>query len=280
MSKTDIFTKNNKFLMLALDHRGNLVKTFKQYLKKDNVAEEVVHFKRYIIESISEGSSGLLLDPIYGLPAYHVAVKNKPALKNKSFLLCLEKSGYVEQGVNRITNLGYGVKELKQLGAQGIKLLLFFHPKSKMAQYQLDVAMKAFNECQKEELPFFLEILTYPIAYQETDNKNLILESVKIMLDHGIKADVFKLEFPGNAAACRKITKTLDGIPWILLTKGENFDKFKNGLKTAIKNGASGFLAGRSLWQDFIDLPPANWQTFFATIVNKRFRQINQIATG
>ena len=86
-----------------------------------------------------------------------------------------------------------------------------------------------------------------------------------------------KLEFPGSAAACQEVTRMLGETPWILLTKGDTYEGFVAGLKEAFANGSRGFLAGRSIWQDFAQLPQEQWKQFFATIAVERFKKICDI---
>jgi len=45
-------------------------------------------------------------------------------------------------------------------------------------------------------------------------------------------------------------------IPWVMLSSGMSKNSFYNCLKLAYKNGASGYLAGRTIWLDaFKDYP-------------------------
>src|SRR5262245_57823985 len=111
------FTSDGKFLMLAIDHRSTLKK-----LLNSEQDEEIVKFKAEVIASLKEQFSSLLIDPQYGLPAY--------SYKTKPFLLCVEKSGYQQEGEDRITQLEYSVEQLKNQGASGVKLVLQFNPHS------------------------------------------------------------------------------------------------------------------------------------------------------
>jgi len=108
----------------------------------------------------------------------------------------------------------------------------------------------------------------------------LVPRSVKNFLDNGVTAEVFKLEFPGTAEACKEITLFLGNTPWILLTKGDTYEGFVASLKVAAGSGARGFLAGRSIWQDFAKLPQNQWENFIATTVTARFKEICTIAGG
>jgi len=258
--------------MLALDHRGSVEKMLPAGVPR---ADTIIDIKRMLISALSPYYSGVLLDSDYGLKAYKQSKHS-----NKPYLLCIEKTGYTDTDHERITNLEHSVKELKDKGAKGVKILLFFHPDAKTASDQIALTRKVNEDCKANELPFFLEILNYPLNEMRYDPSDLLPRSVKIFLDEHIRADVFKLEFPGNAKACQEVTGLLGDTPWILLTKGETFEKFKAGLTIAAQNGARGFLAGRSLWQDFTRLPQEKWEEFIQTTVQNRFLTISQIVSA
>jgi tagatose 1,6-diphosphate aldolase len=264
----DSFVRAGRVLMLALDHRGSLEKL----MPKEKISE----FKKMLMETLSPFYSGVLIDPEYGLSAYNQSTV--PAVLKNSYLLCIEKTGYEDVSHERVTHLQYSVPELKQLGAKGVKLLLFYHPDASTAVKQMAVAKQVFDDCKKNNLPFFLEILNYSLDGKPYDTSDLVPRSVKQFLDNGITADVFKLEFPGMPGACQKVTNSLGSTPWILLTKGDTYEGFVASLKVAVTNGARGFLAGRSLWQDVTNLPQDQWEHFITTTVKTRFEEICKIA--
>jgi len=255
------FTNQNKFLMLALDHRESIRKMFKS-------DEEVSKFKSQIIEAVANQFSGILIDVEYGLSAYRKKVK--------PFLLPAEKSGYVEVDGERLTEIEHSVEELKQLGAGGVKLLLHFNPYGETAKQQLKTAKLIEEDCLKENHPFFLEIVTYG----DLPKQKLVIDSVKYFLQGEVYPDVFKLEYPEDAKICKQITEILGKTPWILLTAGEEFSLFENQLRIAIQNGCSGFLAGRALWKDLLKLKDKEEDKFLAETLPNRFQQISQIATN
>ena len=80
-----MFTENNTFLMLALDHR----ESFKKFINPENpdsVTNEVAtESKKKIIDKLKDKFTGVLIDINYGLPAYKELGTNKP------FLLPMEK---------------------------------------------------------------------------------------------------------------------------------------------------------------------------------------------
>lgn len=265
------FTKDGKFLMLALDHRGS----FKKLMNPDNpdsVSDEVViQLKSDIIQALADQFSGLLIDETWGLEACKEVCAVKP------FLLPLEKTGYVDDGGERVTELEYSVKQIKEMGASGAKLLLYFNPNVHSAAEQIETARKVMEECKSNDFPFFLEIVYYGQTLHDRDM--FVYDCVKMFLDNGIIPSVWKLEYPGSEDGCRQITELVENTPWILLTGGQSFEEFRPQLETAIKAGAKGFLAGRALWQEVCRMEGEEKINFLQEILKRRFKEIVQIAT-
>ena len=259
----DLFQNNNKFLMLALDQRGS----FKRMAASDD-SQVLISIKKKIINTLSHEFSGLLIDPDWGLPAYEK--------KDKPFLLCIEKSGYEETAGGRLTELAYTVNQLKDLGASGVKLLVYFNPLAGNCQHQIKISQRVLTDCQTCGLPLFLEIVTYNLQ-DKLSKSDLILKSLDLFLKNNIQPDVFKLEFPGSIRACQEISAKLKNIPWVLLTAGKPFDVFKSELKTAAENGAAGFLAGRAIWQQVFKYPADKQTEFLKTTSLTRFQEIKNI---
>lgn len=253
------FTRDGKFLMLAFDHRGS----FKKLLKP---GEDAVSAKREVISSMAGQFSGLLIDVETGLPAF------RPP--SAPYLLPLEKSGYVEDGGDRLTEIERSANELKRLGASGAKVLFYISPAADSLARQLETARKVISDCQSESLPLFLEIRVYPEADSSAE---LVERSLKAFLDQKLIPGVWKLEYPGNAEACRKLTEMAGETPWILLTAGVGFERFCEQLKDAISGGAQGFLAGRAVWQDVFKLHGNEREEFLSKTLPERFRQISGI---
>lgn len=277
---TSFFTDNGKYLMLALDHRGS----FKKYVNPNNPESasdaEVIQTKEMIISALINKFSGVLLDPVWGLPAFAKATAGEPAeIKEKPYLLCLEESGYTAKDSERITELQYSCAQLKEWGASGAKILLYFNPAAKDAcAAQLATAQAALADAKKNALPIFLEIVTYGNEKNDNSRSRWVLQSLEKFLAAGIAPDVFKLEYPGDKDSCAAVSKMLGPIPWILLTRGENFEVFSKQLTDAVVGGAVGFLAGRALWQEIGGYPAIEEkQDYLKTIVSQRFDDISNI---
>ncbi len=266
---TDQFTRNGNFLMLALDHRESLLKMLETGAGESATKDQAIRFKRAIINSLAGQFSGLLIDAGYGLPAYdnHTV----------PFLLPLEKSGYTDKAGERLTELQYPATQLKELGASGAKLLIYFNPRVTSAATQIDTAKRALNDAHSVGLPLFLEIVTYEPSGAEPDKVQLVPESVQTFLAHDVRPDVFKLEYPLDEAVASGLTTTLGQTPWIVLTGGQDFTTFASQLTAAKAAGARGFLAGRALWQEACKLQGAQFDDFIRTTLVQRFQNCVEI---
>lgn len=272
-SKVQSFTQNGKILMAALDHRGSFNKLVGPSVSDD----DIINTKEEIIEALYADMSGILVDPKWGLKAYERYTQKQNIKSKKPYLLSIEKTGYSEEKGERIAELEYSVEQFKELGASGVKLLLYVNPHLESFSKQLEIARTVLTDCKAHDLPLFLEFLTYTLE-EKSSKSELVLESVGEFIEQGVIPDVFKLEFPDNEESCEKLTEMVGDTPWILLTFGASFDTFKQELKLATQNGCSGFLAGRSLWQDFVQYKGEERKAFFQTTVKERFREIGEIA--
>lgn len=256
--------------MLAFDHRGS----FKKYVNLADpdkaTDEDLIKVKGMVISALEDQFSGILLDADWGLLAYKS--------KNKPYLLPLEKSGYTDIEGDRTTELEYAAKQLKDLGASGTKLLLYFNPEAKNCDEQLATAKQALDDSHQNDLPLFLEIVTYGNEELGKSRAEWVLRSVQMLLQNKVVPDVWKLEYPGSLESCKQINELVGNTPWILLTRGEKFEKFDEQLKDAVSTGAVGFLAGRALWQEIGECKSdKEKQEFLDKTVKNRFKIISEI---
>lgn len=179
----------------------------------------------------------------------------------------MEKTGYSGAKVARITEIlpDWSVAKAKRLGASAVKLLLYFRPDLKnIASRQLDLVAKLAEECIEEDIPLLVESVSYPTPGEEGQPEALSKKKPALVTEAarqltGLPIDVLKSEFPADInyekderklmEACQQ----LDGasqLPWVLLSAGFDFQLFKKQVEIACKAGASGFMAGRALWEE------------------------------
>ena len=256
-----IFTQNNYFFMLALDHRGSFIK-----LAKSENEQKLIDYKFDIINSLVYQFSGVLIDANYGFKAY--TLFNKDILK--PFLLPIEKSGFVDSKEGRLNELETNASEIKEKGASGVKLLIYFNKKDKNAKKQIELARVVSEQCKQDGAPLFLEIVHYGEAKD-------VLDTLTIFRQEGISPAVYKLEYPGSEKSCKAITEFLEDTPWILLSRGVTFNEFYDQVYIAAKSVCSGFLAGMSLWQDLFELEGDKRKDFLSQELPNRFKKLKEL---
>lgn len=121
-------------------------------------------------------ASAILLDPEYGLPA--AQVRDEQA----GLLLAYEKTGYDASTPGRLPDLlsNWSVKRLKENGADACKFLLYYDVDE---PDEINDQKKAFierigSECLAENLPFFLELVSYDAAIPDTTSKEYALKNL------------------------------------------------------------------------------------------------------
>jgi tagatose 1,6-diphosphate aldolase/sulfofructosephosphate aldolase len=103
----------------------------------------------------------------------------------------------------------------------------------------------------------------------------LVIESATQMA--GERPDLLKLEWPGGADGCRRVTEALGPVPWALLSAGVAFEQFGERVQTALANGASGFIAGRAIWGEAVTLTGGARVAFLQETAVPRLAALNAL---
>jgi tagatose-1,6-bisphosphate aldolase len=233
-----------------------------------------------------------LIDPVYGASA---AVAKGSILGRQGFLVSLEATGYDDADGDRLTSAadGWSVEKIKQMGASAVKLLLYYNPGSASAVEQEAFVEAAAAECRQHDIPLLVEPMTYHVvdgpkkgtAEFAQRKPDMVIETARRLCPLGI--DVLKAEFPDDpdhetdearmAEHCRQLTNAA-GVPWVLLSAGVGYDTFKLQTEIACRAGASGFLAGRAIWQEAPGMPAAEQDEFLANTSVQRLQELTSIA--
>ena len=262
--------------MLAIDQRPPIFSLIKEK-KKGYIYKDVVDFKKHISLSLSKYSTAILMDPVYSVPNLI------PSSRSKGLIVTLEDHDFIEKGKGRYSKniKNWSVEKIKRMGGDAVKVLAWYRPDAdeKSIEHQKKYIATIGKECEKYDIPFLLELLVYPFKneigyskdYKEQLHKNYnhVIDSVKEFSKAKYKVDIFKLESPVDSSqlqnskftkatedAFKELSKVTRNIPWVMLSSGMSKNSFFNCLKLAYKNGASGYLAGRTIWLDaFKDYP-------------------------
>ncbi len=279
--------------MCAIDHRKSLKRVLNEEDPDSVSYQELVDFKLDLCQAVAPFSSAILLDPIYGAGQV-IAAGVLPG--HVGLLVSLERTGYAGSSTARLTELlpGWSVKKVKRMGASAVKLLVYFRPDLKdLASRQLELVAEVAEECKEEDIAFVVEPVTYPVEQVGVSSKRfadlkseLVVETARQIT--ALPIDVLKAEFPAemkfeqDEEKLLKLCQELDRAsrkPWVLLSAGVDFETFKKQVELACRAGASGFLAGRALWQEAAHLRSREERmSFFKTTSAPRLKELTEIA--
>lgn len=259
-----ILSPDGFFLMSAIDHLGDFTKLL-QPDGTDTSFEHVVRAKERIARVLAQESSAVLLDPEYGLG--HIAPTDAiPA--TVGVVASIEGDDYEVRHAERTTTFrdSWSAAKAKRAGADAAKLLWYYRPDGNQAirDSQLDMLRAFLDECDSHSLPSIVEPIWNPLPGEDTKSpvwrrrrsKGIVQSAIEV---DQLGADILKVEFPGDVdsettrtaavAACKELHESVTA-PWVILSAGVTFDEFSVQLEIAAAAGASGYLAGRSLWRE------------------------------
>jgi tagatose-1,6-bisphosphate aldolase len=254
-------------MVVACDQRGAMRKLLAaDPAEQAKIGTDVLgQVKADIISHLANEASCVLLDPVCALP--HVVMERVLA-RDTALLIGLDDSGWdVEPGTGyRLSKLVPGVtaRRVRELGGTGAKLLVYLRPDLPPANtYNLKIIADCVADFAREDVLLVVEILTYQVD--------------------GEDAADYAAKFPelivgcARLAACREVSALAGDVPWAVLSAGVDHETFLGQVETAMRAGASGVIAGRSLWKDCISLDPEVRREKLRTIATPRLRMIQEI---
>lgn len=274
---------NDTFCILALDHRRVVQQAFDTY-------PQAVDFKRQVLTALSPFITAVLLDPTLGAGPL-IADHTLPG--KLGLLVSVEKSGYEGPDTARVSRLPehWNVAAIKRMGASAVKLLVYYHPDAPTALAMRELVRQVSAECQQHDLTLFLEPMSYSLNAQEkkplgSERQRVVIQSARELCACG--GDVLKAEFPFDSGwsnhvpdwekACRELSEAAQ-IPWVLLSAGQPYEEFLEQAEIACRAGASGVLAGRSIWKEALNLPDNDRRQFLESTARVRMQALKSVCS-
>lgn len=265
---------DGRFKMVAVDQRPPMLKALAPKLAPRAPGyEDLAKAKATLAKKLLPLGSALLIDPDYGFSEAEAVIQ-----PSKGLLITLEDFNFEETSEGRKTSLmkGWSVGKIKRMGADGVKLLLWYRPDATrdVVTHQNNLVREVGEACRKYDIPFLLELLVYPFKgsqghttdYTEDKEKypELVLQSLRDFASPEYGVDIYKLESPVVASALpdpevdspetreaqalfNQISQIIDK-PWVMLSAGASMEVFRRVLTFAYRAGANGYLAGRAIW--------------------------------
>lgn len=277
----------------AIDHRESLRRAFNEKNPEAVSYRQMVDFKLDLVGVVTPFASAVLLDPIYGAGQ---AIASGILPGHTGLLVSAEKTGYSGASTARITELlpDWSVRKVKKLGASAVKLLLYFRADLKeIASKQLDLVGRVTKQCIEEDIPLLVESVSYPTAEEKDNPEKFFKKKPELVVEAAsrltaLPIDILKSEFPAEIdyekdeaklkSYCQELSQ-VSRLPWVLLSAGTDFERFRKEVEIACKAGASGFMAGRALWQEATQISSREERlNFFKSQTVSRLKELTQIA--
>jgi tagatose-1,6-bisphosphate aldolase len=277
------------FTCLALDHRQNLRKALNPADPASVGDADLSRFKLEVCAALADLGTAVLLDPEFSA-AQAVVARAVPG--NVGLVVALESTGYGGGPAARKSQIlpGWSVEKAKRMGADAVKLLVYYHPDSPTASEIEAFIRQIAEECCQHDLCLMLE----PLSYSLDANKRLT-SAEKLYVVTGtarhltsLGVDVLKAEFPLEiaedpdenhwAAACAEISAA-SPVPWIVLSAAVDYATYTRQVEIACRLGASGSAVGRAVWQEAVSLHSQERLHFLRTTGRQRLSRLTALCS-
>ena len=287
-----ISTAAGHFIMCAMDHRSGLITMLEDAHHAVPDYDEIVQLKLDMCSTMGAFSSGILLDPEYGAAQ---CIAGNVLSGRTGLLVAIEATGYEKDPTGRLTTLlkDWSVEKIKRMGASAVKILVYYRPDiKKLAAKQLKTIAAVAADCNKYDIPLLVEPKTYRVEGEQMDSAEFARRLPEMVIETArqitqLPVDVLKAEFPADvkyekdAAKLAGYCRGLDAasrIPWVILSAGVDYDTFKQQVIVACRAGASGFLGGRAIWQEALEISErAERLKFFRDVAGSRLKELSKI---
>jgi len=273
------------FSIIAMDQRNTLRRMFSA-VGIEASDEDLVTAKTDVARVLTPLATGILFDPTYGVPA----VTGTGALAEScGLLVASEPAERGKFGGEPITRRDPELDSQWVL-AQGGDANKFFAQlrvdrpapaagEPDLVEQCLQAVRDVVEDCKQVGIPSVIENLVYPLDGEDLSGRHredAVIEAARALNE--IDCDLLKLEYPGSPEGCRRLAAVLDR-PWAVLSAGVPFDDFTKVLQIAFdEGGASGFIAGRSVWRESLQLSGPEREQFLVDVARPRLERLIAVA--
>jgi len=277
-------TAEGHFVIMAIDHRTNLLEQLNQYAPGPLNDAQFMSFKQEVLAALAPHASAVLTDPAYGIGA---GITSGVIDGRLGLLAPIEVTDYSlhpsQRALEWIPN--WSVQKIKGVGGDGVKLLLPYHPDAENADEKHTAVQQVVEQCSANQIPFFLEPIPYSLDPAQTLRNEERLRITLAMCEtfSAMGVDILKLPFPLDhkqsddpaewQASCEAVTAACR-VPWALLSAGVNYDTFAEQVRVACAAGASGVIVGRAVWAEAVKLQGAEREDFLRRTAVERMDEL------
>jgi tagatose-1,6-bisphosphate aldolase len=281
----DIAGPDGVFSIIAMDQRNTLRRMFTA-IGIEATDDDLRQSKADVARALTPLASGILFDPTYGVPAI---TGNDALAESCGLLVASEPAERGKFGAEPITHRDPELNSqwVLDLGGDANKFFAQLRAdrpapvagEPDLVELCLQAVRDVVADCVATGIPSVIENLVYPLPDEELTGRrreDAIIEAARALNE--IDCDLLKLEYPGSPEGCRRLAEVLDR-PWAVLSAGVPFDDFTKVLRIAFdEGGASGFIAGRSVWRESLPLTGQDRVAFLADVARPRLEQLVAVA--
>lgn len=283
-----IATAQGTMAIVAMDQRNTLKRMYAAVGIDDANTSELTSIKTDTVQALRGSASAFLLDPDYGVPALQELPAEGPSF---GVLVAAEpsKRGTVNGEPRTHRDSTLNARWVAEQGGDAVKFLVQLRADRPTADGEpdttaevLQVVREVIADCREAGIPSVIENLIFPLAGEQPptpqQRADRIIEAA-VLLDE-LQPDLIKLEYPGDAASCRRLADSLT-VPWAVLSAGVAFDAFADAVRVSCDDGgASGFIAGRSIWKEAVGMETPARQQFLADEGRRRLDALVRAIDG
>ncbi|RFA07401.1 tagatose-bisphosphate aldolase [Subtercola boreus] len=280
-----ISTPGGRLLIVAADQRNSMKAVMKDAPAGASSVtfDQLVDAKSDIVTYLANHGPAILLDPEVALPKI---VDDGIIASNTGLVVGLDASGFELIDGLQYTKYVDGVtpRTVRDMGGDAAKMLFYMRPdKQDEGSLVVQQVRDLVTACNAEGLLLIVEILVYRLE-GETEEEykaifpQLIIDSARLCVEAGVK--VLKLQYPGSAEAAAAVTAAANGTPWAVLSAGVDHETFIGQVAIAVAHGASGAMAGRSLWKDSLTVDPTNREDLLTNRALPRLLELEAVLDG
>ena len=207
-----IKTAGDRFAVIAADHGQPLVDML-DGLGLSSAPEAQRAFKADLVDTVGRDASAVLLDPDVSLPDI---VDRDLVARDVGLIVRIEADGYEEQDGLRQSQMidGLGAQGARARGATAAKVMVFLRAdREDLDGYTAQMVRAALEDCRRSDLLCVIELMTYRLDDETPEafaarKEDLVVEGAVLLQECGSK--VLKLEYPGSASGCRRVTDALE----------------------------------------------------------------------
>lgn len=264
------------YSILELDNSYQLIQKLGLNVSLQGGREQLDSILKSLIINLASQPSAVVADPIFSFPLLMADIE-------QGLVLRLDEANkeIISEALPQL-DLNWGVDEIANNYAVA-KLELWYHPIEAAALNKKRLVAELSEYCRHVGIDLLLKLNIYqqadesqdPVVLQETQ-----LQAIQELRD---SCHLLAIDYPQDALAAATITAQLDH-DWIVSLKDTDHEQNKQQLRTALENGARGFMIGNSLWSEIesfrqqdqtLDLNEI--QGFIETIVQDRIIELVRI---